>query len=225
MSVQILLSREEQTELFRRLEAQASECFYLSKNVITEGFLILNRIRTERLFVHGGYTDWKSYLESFLDHNGISRSLVYENLHVLRLASAAGFTNDEIAHFGMYAIRPYFESGALKPIQDYDRATGEITVLQPALMAKLPQTDDITSAYGSFVKSLIQPGDPPAMSRTNLAIEMESEIVFFSPVLEDGKTVNIEWLHTRGEKVLGNGYLKDMPQYIQEELSRRLHRR
>lgn len=203
---------------FQALNEYASQCFDVSMDRYQKGFIALNRIREEKLFLAGGYSDWKSYLNDFLAYKGMGRAIAYRNLHTVRLASSSGFSDDDISEIGLYAIRPYFEAGAHGPIRDYNRITGEILSVPPLLEEKLPEGDSLNERYGAYVKSVVNDGDPAYVTRQNLQAEMGGVEIRFWPTYDFNNNVTSLTWTSIVDGITTSGTLRNMPEDVKEEL-------
>jgi hypothetical protein len=174
-----ILTPERGLVLFQELNLCAEEHLANSKNELTAAFVALDLIREHMLFSYGGYNDWRGYLNDFLDQNGTSRSLGYENLAIVRIARASTFSAQDILDYGLYTIKPFFERGS--PVLDYDRATGEIKELAQNVEEMIPPGDSLGERYGTWVKEYAEQGAPGRIVRQNLR-EVTNERTFkFAP--------------------------------------------
>lgn len=213
-----------QLEQFQALNEIASGFLQRSKQEFTKAFLALNKIREESLFAFGGYDSWNEYLDDFLDHNGVSRSLGYENLAPIRIAKRCAFSDDEIESYGLYTIKPWFEKRG--PILKYNRRSGNIEEVHPEIEAKLPPGDSLNLRYGQYVKDQIVEGEPPSLVRKNIQKELAAFQAKFVPYHIDGKMMGIQWDYSQGED-WGEGIIlfKDelkMPDIVLQEFYARL---
>jgi len=209
-----LLTKQDQLERFRRLDREASEMLSLSKLTMTKAILDLNAIREEALFLAAEYNTFEEYLHDFTDYNGVSRAMIFNHLATVRLALASGMTENEIIQYGIYTLKPFYETGAGKPIQEYDRWTGEIKKIDDRL--------NVDSDYGDYVREHISPGDPPAVARAIVRQKMAPARYSFFPVFSGEKVTDVEWYLESGDKTLGHGLMRDMGGDVLKEFVRRL---
>ena len=221
----MILPRDEALKRFQELDAYAAKCLDDSKDQITQAILALDTIRSEGLYLQGGYQDWKSYLKDFMDQNGVSRSLAYDNLAVARLASRAGITQEEVQGFGIYPLKPFFEKGG--PVLEYDRNTGEILQIAEPVADELPDGEDLSLRYGEWVRENIDEGDPSSVVRSNVKSKIGGLAYSFVPYYESGSWTGMFWSREEGENYK-EGYLwfrpnqQEMPTDVKEEMFRLL---
>lgn len=182
---------DERLQMFQTLDMVAAECFNKSQEELSKAIVALNAIRENALYLDGGFETWNDYLSNFLGTNGISRSLVYENLAVARLASGAGFNENEIVEYGLYTLKPWFSRDG--PILEYDRKTGEITKVVAAVEEKLPDGDNYSSRYGEFVRQRVGEGEPPSLVWKAVREEMCGTEISFGCYVSDGKVTGLSW--------------------------------
>lgn len=223
-----ILTDKEGLAQFQHLDSKASNHLKLSKMNMTEAFICLNGIRDRALYTFGGYNDWRSYYQDFLDHNGVSRSLGYENLAVTRLAARAGFSDDEIRHYELYTIKPYFEHGG--PIKKYDRATGKIQELVPLYdsdgnLVEIPK-EGLSVWFGEYVKDRIDANLPPSEVRKQVSQDTQSTEIRFTPFFQEGELKGMSWYYEKGDeweegRIMSDAWLS-MPLIVRLEMFRLL---
>lgn len=185
-----VLTQEEGLDRFTALDHAAGEHLNQSKQHLTEAFLALDEIREHSLYTYGGFEDWASYCEGFIDQYGVSRSLMYENLAIVRKAKRAGILAPEIREFSLPTLKPWFETGG--PIQSYDRYTGEVKALDKDVLNALPEGSDLSSRYGALVREKATEQEPASLVRRTVQDIMNVQTYTFYPFYRDGVRVGIK---------------------------------
>jgi len=193
-----VMTPENGLKIFQELDALAAKHLEKSKNELTSAFVALNMIREFAYYSFGGYDDWRSYFDDFLDHNGVSRSLGYENLAIVRLAIASGISENEVMGYGLYTIKPFFDRSS--PIIEYDRATGEILQISDIVEKLLPEGDCLNTRYGEWVKDMADQGEAPKLVRKRLRDATEGTVISFAPHFKEGKWVGLQCYREYGEE-------------------------
>jgi hypothetical protein len=216
-----ILTEAERLKYFQELNDAAARLLENSARNEVQGILILHQIREDALYTAAGYETWENYIDDFRAHHGISRALLFKNLACVRLAAGAGFTPVDIESYGLYTLRPFFDTGKRGPIKKYNRRTGEIKGVTAKIEAEIGNGNK-SEGYGKWVKNNITEGAPASVSNAVLREYIRPFAISFFPIREHGEVCGVEW-YIEGEfDGRKRGYLRDMPDVVRDEFFKRI---
>jgi len=224
LAVPDVLGEGEGRELLTQFEDLAANHIRRSADELTIGIIYLNAIREHDLFTYGGYEEWGPYLDDFKAQRGFSRSLIYENLKVARLAMGGMALNeDEVLMLGIPRLKP-----VTRLVKVYNRETGEITQLASGVADKLAEFPGETDGQrlGEWVRENLNPEeDTVATVHSLLDKELPYKVKHqFFPVRNfEGALTDVAWeaVYPDGTDEAGHS-MEEMPQHVQGEFFSRL---
>jgi len=195
---------------FNALNEQAIELLTISKNKLTEAFVALDTIRSERLYVEGGFRSFEEYLTWFSENYGISRSLLYENLSVVKKAYLAGFSYVELIEYGLVTLKPWFAPALVQVQKD------RLEIKSPELKQK------IQGSLKDFIVENTDPQTPARLVRETIEGLGGKTKIVYTPIFYDDH-YGLKWTHGADEGFILFRRDSTLPETL-EEIARKLNR-
>lgn len=184
-----IVTREEREAGLSRLHALSQEAAKKLKEGaldITEGILALNTIREERLHAFAEM-DFETFLSSWLDHNGFTRSWIFSMLEPVRKWSGGlRLEAESILEYaeGIYTVKPIL-SGDDSPVGEYDQRTGEIKSLRNGWAEILPDGNTHGERIRKYIEQKLKPEDTRRTARKMLRDDNPSKDQYMFSVSKD----------------------------------------
>ena len=174
-----------------------------SAHEMTTAMAYFHAIREHGLYVYGGYETWGEYIEEIAQQSGFSKTWIWKNLRIMRIALANDVPLQKILELGIDRLRILIEG----IVDKYDPYTGKIEEMYL-------ESDDYAQTLGLLVEQ-IEPDEPKAFIHelVERVAPRRQDIVTLRAVFDDqNRWVDLRWVisHPDGSAEAG-GSMKEMP--------------
>ncbi len=186
-------------------DVQGKALFHLNKSgrEMTTAMAYFHAIREHGLYVYGGYNTWGEYLAEIAEQTGFSKTWIWKNLRVMRIALANGIPLNRVLELGIDRLSILIEG----IVDKYDAFTGKIEGM--AL-----ESDDYTQTLGLLVDQ-IEPNEPKAFiyELVERVAPRKEDVITLRAVFDDqNRWIDLRWVisHPDGNAEAGSS-MKEMP--------------